>query len=355
MRTTPHHALPRLSLALMQGSDWCGYLLGRHEAITQLKGISHSPGRGALLRRRVLASSGNIDTAMSASPGPVWKGDKCTSRYVWENAPLPSHSPSFGSGKQAVNITLMRKRDPKRAAPKGLYVCKWYRTSGVKQTSVGGPKFIHREWTILSSVHHPNIVAYEDFSYDPNGARLAKLYLEYCPRGDLSRHLKGNSRDDRLEYHEGLQVLEQLTQALLYIHHGVSRNGSSTELASVVSAGLQPTGEDDPTKWATILHRDIKPANGKAPSTLCRSRLTILIVFIAEHNTTGIEVKLGDFGVARFETDGTDTYVGSKNFMAPVRPGSTIKHCLCADICFRSNELQTMTADGPPPKVTYMP
>jgi serine/threonine protein kinase len=269
---------------------------------------------------------------------------------------LPSHSLPLDTGSQAVKITLRRKRRGKRAiTSRELFVCKYYRTSGIKETKIEGPKFMHREWTILSSVHHPNIVAYEDFSYDPNGAGLAKLYLEYCPGGDLSRHLRKGSQDDRLEYHEGLQVLEQLTQALLYIHHGISRNGNSTELASTVSPGLQPAGEDDPTKWTTILHRDIKPANGKSPSTLCISRLTILIVFIAEHNTTGIEVKLGDFGVARFETDGTDTYVGSKNFMAPVRPGSTIKRPLRADICFRSNELQTMTADGPPPKVTYMP
>lgn len=44
-----------------------------------------------------------------------------------------------------------------------------------------------------------------------------------------------------------------------------------------------------------------------------------MVVFIVQRNATGIKVKLGDFGIARFETDGTDTYVGSKNFMAPVR------------------------------------
>jgi serine/threonine protein kinase len=44
-----------------------------------------------------------------------------------------------------------------------------------------------------------------------------------------------------------------------------------------------------------------------------------LVVFIAERSAAGILVKLGDFGIAKFESDGTDTYVGSKNFMAPVR------------------------------------
>jgi serine/threonine protein kinase len=117
---------------------------------------------------------------------------------------------------------------------------------------------------ILSSVHHSNIVAYEDFSYDPNGLRLATLYLEYCPEGDLSRHLKSDSRDDRLHQREGLQVLEQLAQALLYIHHGVSREGDSLDLAPSVSNSLLLPAKDD---WIPILHRDIKPANGKAHCT----------------------------------------------------------------------------------------
>jgi len=197
---------------------------------------------------------------MSAPHGPTWKGDKCTSVYEWESAPSPSQSTSFDSGKQAVQITLVRKRAPKKGTKKELYVCKWYRTSGLEPTAIGGPKFIHREWMILSSVHHPNIVGYEDFSYDPNGAGLARLYLEYCPGGDLSHHLKKGPRDDRLEYQEGLQVLEQLIQALLYIHHGISKDGDSIELASSVPDALQHT---DKEKWVTILHRDIKPANGK--------------------------------------------------------------------------------------------
>jgi hypothetical protein len=212
----------------------------------------------------VFARSRNTDTAMTAPRGPTWKGEKCTSVHAWESAPLPRHAPSLDSGKQAVRITLVRKRAPRKGAQEERYVCKWYKTSGVMQTGIGGSKYIYREWSILSSVRHPNIVAYKDFSYDPNGAGLAKLYLEYCPRGDLSQHLKKGSRDDRLNYREGLQVLEQLTQAILYIHHGISRNGDSTALAVPVPGSSQPRGEDDPTKWVTILHRDIKPGNGKA-------------------------------------------------------------------------------------------
>jgi serine/threonine protein kinase len=201
---------------------------------------------------------------MSAPQGPIWKGDKCISTYVWEDAPSPSTT--FCFGKQADHVALSRKRDRrKRTISKEVYVCKSYQTSGVKPTGISGPKFIHREWCILSSIHHQNIVAYEDFSYDPNRSRRANLYLEYCPGGDLSRHLESGSRDDRLHFSEGLQVLEQLTQALLYVHHGISREGEVIKLARPVLDGLQPEARDEQAKWVTILHRDIKPANSKVP------------------------------------------------------------------------------------------
>ena len=41
-------------------------------------------------------------------------------------------------------------------------------------------------------------------------------------------------------------------------------------------------------------------------------------VFIVERTKDIIMVKLGDFGIAKFETDGTDTYVGSRDYFAPV-------------------------------------
>jgi hypothetical protein len=253
MRTSPHHALPRLSLELMQG------LIG---AVTCTSAPRRCPAEGNIAPPKddsrsylVLARSRTTDTAMTAPRGPTWKGEKCTSVHVWESAPLPRRAPSLDSGRQAVKITLVRRRAPKKGTQEERYVCKWYKTSDVKQAAISGPRFVGREWTILSSVRHPNIVAYKDFSYDPGG--------------DLSRHLKEASRDDRLNYREGLQVLEQLTQAILYIHHGISRNGDSIALAFPVPGSSQPRCEDDPTKWVTILHRDIKPANGKAHTHTC--------------------------------------------------------------------------------------
>lgn len=48
------------------------------------------------------------------------------------------------------------------------------------------------------------------------------------------------------------------------------------------------------------------------------SKLTGNPVFLLQRDKDFIEVKLGDFGIAKFETEGTDTYVGSRNFLAPV-------------------------------------
>lgn len=202
---------------------------------------------------------------MSAPPAPTWRLEKCTSAYEWETAPPPPTP--FTHGKQAAKISLVRKRKDRGQ----LYVCKWYNTSGVRPTSVGGSKFIYREWQILSRIRHPNVVTYEDFSFDPNGAGLARLYLEFCPGRDLVYCLKGTSQDGYLQDYEALQVLEQLTQALLYIHHGVSLVEDSLKLAAASPVESQSSPDDLQAGWVTILHRDIKPTNGKLSYSLAAS------------------------------------------------------------------------------------
>lgn len=196
---------------------------------------------------------------MTTTRAPTWTNSgECLPVYEWETVSPPSRP--FNPGKQAALITLMRRRIEGKGVGKELFVCKWYSTAGTRENSISGPKFIHREWEILSGVHHPNIVAYEDFSYDPNGAQLAQLYLEYCPGGDLSQFEKRGSKDNRLSFREGLQVLEQIAQALLYIHHGIYKAGNDLRLVPSISESSLPGSRSG---WDTILHRDIKPANGK--------------------------------------------------------------------------------------------
>ena len=146
-----------------------------------------------------------------------------------------------------------------------LYVCKWYRTAGLPETDISGPKYIHREWETVARVNHPNIVRYEDFAYDPGKAQLARLYMEYCPCGDLSQFMqpKHGQVDPQLSYHEGIQVLNQLAQALLYLHHGIFKFEEQLKLAMPIFK--ESESADAQYTWKAILHRDIKPANGWCP------------------------------------------------------------------------------------------
>jgi serine/threonine protein kinase len=74
-----------------------------------------------------------------------------------------------------------------------------------------------------------------------------------------------------LQDYEALQVLEQLTQALLYIHHGVSLVEDSLKLAAASPVESQSSPDDLQAGWVTILHRDIKPTNGKLSYSLAAS------------------------------------------------------------------------------------
>jgi serine/threonine protein kinase len=198
---------------------------------------------------------------------PRWTGEKCNPGYIWEDAPqqLAQH------GRQASHISLMtRRRRGKGSKPEPeLFVCKWYATSGIEPTKVNGHKYIYREWQVLSSIRHPNILRYEDFAYDPTGPRLARLFTEYCAGGDLSQFERPDpDHDDScLSYEKGAQVLLQLACALLYIHHGVFYNGAKLRLADAISLGDGSKADEANGQWTTILHRDIKPANGEQAGT----------------------------------------------------------------------------------------
>jgi len=68
-----------------------------------------------------------------------------------------------------------------------------------------------------------------------------------------------------------------------------------------------------------------------------------MVVFISHRDTNLnlIAVKLGDFGIAKFQTDGTDTYVGSREFLAPVSLYRTRRSPAAIDMP-RSNDMQAI-------------
>lgn len=230
------------------------------------------------------------------------------SKYEWENAPDPFRLMRKEQvGRQADYFVIMRKRDKKKKGSSSqLYVCKQY---GRARHDVIN---IKRECEILSAVDHPSVVHYEDFSYDPySGPCIAKLWVVFYDKGDLAQFKKIKNQDMRLDWREGYQVFEQLAQALLYLHHGIYRTSDELRAAETVDVSVSPS-------WHPVLHRDIKPHNGKTDCILRTLALTEFPVFIAKRFNGYIDVKLGDFGLAKHETAGTDTYVGSDPYMAPV-------------------------------------
>lgn len=118
---------------------------------------------------------------------------------------------------------------------------------------------LHAEFSILSTLNHPNIVGYYHrehmkLSYDLH------LYMEYCGNGDLGRVIKKLQLKNQLA-EEGFvwSMFSQLVTALYRCHYGVD----PPEVGANVM-GLGNSAHPDPPKGGlTILHRDLKPENGQ--------------------------------------------------------------------------------------------
>ncbi|KAJ6151252.1 hypothetical protein N7470_007846 [Penicillium chermesinum] len=125
------------------------------------------------------------------------------------------------------------------------------------------------EFNILSSLRHPNIVAYYHREHLKASQDLY-LYMEYCGGGDLSMVIKNLKKANKYAEEEFVwRILSQLS-------------------------GLK--GKQG---QVTILHRDLKPEN----------------IFLGSDNT----VKLGDFGLSKQmqSHDFASTYVGTPFYMSP--------------------------------------
>lgn len=133
----------------------------------------------------------------------------------------------------------------------------------------------YREARLASSLEHPNIVSIVDFGEDE--AIGAFMVMELLQGESLADRLEG---DRRLHLKPACEVLLQVAEALHYIHE------------------------------RGIVHGDVKPENillCEVPSASDRRRW---------------QVKLLDFGIARFETAGgrtTDSIEGTPAYLAPER------------------------------------
>ncbi|XP_078097118.1 serine/threonine-protein kinase Nek8-like [Mustelus asterias] len=123
------------------------------------------------------------------------------------------------------------------------------------------------EVKVLSMLDHPNIINYYD-SFEEDGVLM--IEMEYADGGTLAQYLAQQVLQDReLEEQQILNLFHQMVAAICYLHEH------------------------------NVLHRDLKTAN----------------LFLTKEG----EVKLGDFGVAKVMTAGSEahTILGTPFYISP--------------------------------------
>ncbi|SPN99968.1 related to NIMA-like protein kinase [Cephalotrichum gorgonifer] len=193
----------------------------------------------------------------------------------------------IGHGSFGIIRKVKRKSD-------GLIVCRKEINYG--KMSQKEREQLHAEFQCLSSLRHPNIVAYYHREHLKTQQEL-HLYMEYCGSGDLGRVIKdlrnkGQRATESFVWH----TFSQLVSALYRCHYGVDPPEIGTDYLGLIE-GAQ--NRKAPQGKVVIMHRDLKPEN----------------VFLGQDNS----VKLGDFGLSKMikSQDFASTYVGTPYYMSP--------------------------------------
>ena len=150
---------------------------------------------------------------------------------------------------------------------------------------------LHAEFSILSSLSHPNIVGYFHREHLKQTQELY-LYMEYCGGGDLGTIIKDLKRKKEYAKEEFVwRIFSQIVTALYRCHYGVDPPEAGSDFSRQIP---QPSN-----KAKMILHRDLKPEN----------------IFLGADQS----VKLGDFGLSKMiqSHDFASTYVGTPFYMSP--------------------------------------
>ncbi|KAL8675911.1 MAG: hypothetical protein Q9186_007510 [Xanthomendoza sp. 1 TL-2023] len=157
---------------------------------------------------------------------------------------------------------------------------------------------LYAEFSILSSLRHPNIVAYYHRHHLKDTQDL-HLYMEYCGGGDLSMIIKNLiAKNQFAEESFVWSMFSQLATALYRCHYALDPPEAGTNVLGLTGEVKPPQGLRGKNQ-VMILHRDLKPDN----------------VFLGEDN----QVKLGDFGLSKLmqSHDFASTYVGTPYYMSP--------------------------------------
>lgn len=150
------------------------------------------------------------------------------------------------------------------------------------------------EFSILSSLKHPNIVGYFHREHLKQNQELY-LYMEYCGGGDLGTVIKNLKKNNELAKEEFIwRIFSQLVTALYRCHYGVDPPEPGSDFARQKDTRIKGKNQS-----MMILHRDLKPEN----------------IFLGDDQS----VKLGDFGLSKLmqSHDFASTYVGTPFYMSP--------------------------------------
>lgn len=124
---------------------------------------------------------------------------------------------------------------------------------------------LHAEFSILSSLRHPNIVGYFHRDHLKSTQEL-HIYMEYCGGGDLSKVIRDlNMKNQYAEEEYVWSIFSQLVTALYRCHNGVDAPEVGNNVMGE-SKDYKPKGLRSKTQLM-ILHRDLKPENGMSQNT----------------------------------------------------------------------------------------
>ena len=170
---------------------------------------------------------------------------------------------NLGLGAFGTVFKVLKKSDNK------LYVIKKISLMGLNQSR---KEKVEIESKILSAINSPYIVKYSE-SFEENN--FLNIVMEYCDGGDLN---------DFIIKHEQTHIL--LKEKIIW------------DIFLKILIGLSHLHK------LKILHRDLKPLN---------------IFLIKNKNSDDINIKIGDFGVAKIldENNFTNTLIGTPYYMSP--------------------------------------